>query len=760
MKSLAHTGSVLALVALTLGGCTGTPDESGDSISPHGPGTPKPSQPLTPGQPVTTQLSEADAAELEQLKQELGAVANLDAPGFAAKYAVPFSGSLGYSPLGAAGLDLIQKSALALPSAEQGVLDEHGFVISEKRRFPSFVYGYQTIYLEDLPVYVSADSILYAVHQSYDALLLRVEMYALVPTLTRLLGNMRAELGQGAGAALGAQARADADLYLGVALSLLGGKLVEPVAGASKAELKSLYDKAVAAKGEEVIELFDAERHLDFSQFEPRGHYTDFEEMKRYFRAMMWLGRIDFRILETQPDGSQLFHRRQLEGAYALRALMTAQSLGDWKRVDDTIGAFVGEHDSMVVPELDSLLADLGLGSANELAKASDATIAQAVVAGGYGTQRISSHIMINGLGSGTLPLSSSFLLFGQRYVLDSHVFSNVVYDRVQHGTEYRMLPNPLDAAFAAFGNDQAGLLLAPELAQWEYAPDLASMRVLADAHPAEYWQGNLYNLWLGMLRTLAPSPAVQSPKAVGLPAVTGTEAWGRRLLSTELASWSELRHDTILYAKQSYTGGASCEYPDAYVEPYPEFFTKLGAFASHGATLVAGLDFGQQSWLSTQVQAYFENLSFVAATLGKMAENQRSGAPHSAEQMAFINDAVVVSEGCGDPSLASGWYKKLFFDASQGITLDPIVADVHTQPTDEGGAMVGKVLHVGTGMPRLMVVTVDTCTGPRAYAGLVSSYFEHVTSDFQRLNDEDWSALVQAQTPPDVAWMKDIVVR
>lgn len=191
MKSLAHTGSVLALVALTLGGCTGTPDESGDSISPHGPGTPKPSQPLTPGQPVTTQLSEADAAELEQLKLELGAVANLDAPGFAAKYAVPFSGSLGYSPLGAAGLDLIQKSALALPSAEQGVLDEHGFVISEKRRFPSFVYGYQAIYLEDLPVYVSADSILYAVHQSYDALLLRVEMYALVPTLTRLLGNMR-----------------------------------------------------------------------------------------------------------------------------------------------------------------------------------------------------------------------------------------------------------------------------------------------------------------------------------------------------------------------------------------------------------------------------------------------------------------------------------------------------------------------------------------------------------------------------------------
>ena len=30
-----------------------------------------------------------------------------------------------------------------------------------------------------------------------------------------------------------------------------------------------------------------------------------------------------------------------------------------------------------------------------------------------------------------TLPLSRSFALLGQRYVVDSHVFSNVVFDRV-----------------------------------------------------------------------------------------------------------------------------------------------------------------------------------------------------------------------------------------------------------------------------------------------------------------------------------------
>src|SRR6185503_8109599 len=98
-----------------------------------------------------------------------------------------------------------------------------------------------------------------------------------------------------------------------------------------------------------------------------------------------------------------------------------------------------------------------------------DSKVAQVILDGGYGSQRISSQIMINGIGEGTLPLSSSFAFCGQRYVVDSHVFSNVVYDRVQAGKQMRMMPDPLDAAFAALGNDQAGMLLAPQIQKWQY---------------------------------------------------------------------------------------------------------------------------------------------------------------------------------------------------------------------------------------------------------------------------------------------------
>src|SRR5690606_5569348 len=111
--------------------------------------------------------SEDVEAAWQGLQEKLEGVRDLDADGFLALHAVPFE-PLGFDPLGAANLAIVQASNLALNEAETQRLAENGFVISERRRFPSFVHGYETIYAEDLPVYLSADSILHAVHRSYD----------------------------------------------------------------------------------------------------------------------------------------------------------------------------------------------------------------------------------------------------------------------------------------------------------------------------------------------------------------------------------------------------------------------------------------------------------------------------------------------------------------------------------------------------------------------------------------------------------------
>ncbi|WP_437878521.1 DUF3160 domain-containing protein [Sorangium sp. So ce513] len=728
---------------------------------PARPTDPPPARPTDPPRgPVPGPGADRDA-----LLAEREASARMTAEDFAARYRVPFASGLAYAPTNAESLSLLQGTALALDEDELAKLSANGFVISSKKSFPTFVYGYESIYALDLPLYVSADSILYAVHRSYNAILKALEHASLAPELGAMLKEMRARLAEGAGSELGAEARADADLFTAVALALLEGAPVAPVAGASAAAIDELVARAEAHQGTAPVRLFGADRIMDFSQFEPRGHYVDSARpvLARYFRSMMWLGRVDFRLVETRPDGAQILQRRQLEGAYVLRALAGGETLARYKRIDDAIQAFVGESDYMTLPELDELLDDLGLGDAAGLAGLPDERIVEVIVKGGHGTQQIASHIMVHGLDQGTTPLSSSFALLGQRYVVDSHVFSNVVYDRVKGGAVERMMPNPLDVAFAALGNDQAGQLLAPELGQFDYAPDLHMMRVLVGAHAEDFWGKNLYNRWLGALRELSPARALGDGGE--LPGVTKTEAWGRRLLNTQLASWAELRHDTLLYAKQSYTGTSLCEFPDAYVDPYPAFFARIAELAEHGGQIVDMLglpnDLPREQQLKDRVSGYFAQLRDVARTLGEMAANQRAGLPLTPEHLEFINQAVKVQRGCGDPYGAFGWYAQLFFDRAMSVKQDPTIADVHTQPTDAGGTPVGRVLHVATGLPRLMVVTADPCGGaPRAFVGLASSYFELITDGFARVDDQLWAGAIRSMTPEDVPWMKDLVSR
>jgi len=704
-----------------------------------------------------------------ELWDDLAEVADLDAAGFAERTQVDFE-TLDYDPSEAIGLELIQGSDLGMTEAELAKYQESGFVISTGRVFPHFSYGYASIYAQDLPLYISADSILYAMHTTYADILKSFEEQLLVPEVARMLERMRGALGT---ANLPSEVQRDLDVFLTVADSLITGELEAPLLSDNEAQVTSIYEDCVAAGAASTLTLFGAARELDFSQFKPRGHYTDSALLQRYFRAMIWLGRTDFRLLEADASGELQLNRRQAEAALALRSLMDDGANEAYASVDAIVTAFVGEHDTMTAPELDDLMSDLGVDGFAELADVSDDTMKQAIATGGYGAQRISSQIMVGGVGAGTTPLPASFALFGQRYVVDSHVFSNVVYDRVQLAGTQRMLPNPLDVAYAALGNDQAGMLLAPELETYDYAAALASMRTVVDSESEQVWQLNLYNRWLDALRSLSPSRAWASEAGETLPQVAKTEAWGRRLLNTQLASWAELRHDTILYTKQSYTAGGTCEYPDAYVDPYPEFFEKVAAFAEHALSVMAehGFVYDESVELSYDLDdpEFFKALAImnaekalrkfveVGGILAEMAESQRTGAPLSEAHMQFVNQAVTIDSGCGSPVGASGWYAGLFVDGASAIEWSPTIADVHTQPDDGAGNPVGKVLHVGTGDIRLMVTSVDTCSGPRAYVGLVSSYYERLEADWKRLDDEEWKGLLRSDPPESPAWVSSL---
>lgn len=713
---------------------------------------------LDPGGAVTLVVPPARAEALAQLGAALAADAPTTATEFSDRWKPKYATGLGYDPLLAQQVDLLQASNLRLNAAELSQLGRNGFAISARQPFPSFFFGYKAIYADDLPLFISADSILYAVHRSYDAILKEIEESYLAVSLEALLRGMHQALGAGAGSALPPSVRADADLYLTVARRLLYSQrwssfpreTIVPVAGASTATVDLLVSKATDASGLAEVALFgDPVRAIDFSQFKPRGHYVGDTALEAYFRAMIWLGRTDLRIVAKQR-----FVRRQFEVSLLLATLLDQERRGLWQKVDGTLRAFVGESDNMTVLDFEKLRVALGATELADVARRTDQELAQAITDGSFGIQRIASQVLFVPPGGANAPLDRAFLFLGQRYILDSEVLSNVVFDRVlPENGDRRMLPDPLDVGFAAMGNTHAAPLLADELPAYKNYPSaLHRARKLADGHEAAFWDGSLYHAWLGALRAMSP-PADLTALPPGLPAVAKTQAWSRRVLNTQLASWAELRHDTLLYAKQSYTAFPVCEFPDAYVDPYPELWAALARYAARGLDILTNT---LKAPTTMRAGAHFAELHTVALRLEDMAKRQLTGQAFTAEQLAWVNEAVTIKEvpNCGAPlQLADGWYVRLFYDREDSKKMDPTIADVHTNPFDS------EVLHVGTGTPRLMVMTAETCVGPRAYVGLVSSYYEKVTTGLQRLNDVEWSAELKT-FPPDVKWMQDLVSR
>src|SRR6185295_15552098 len=121
-----------------------------------------------------------------------------------------------------------------------------------------------------------------------DAVLERAETKYLITELDTLLQDLRRRLAKNHDG-FSETTLHDADVHLGVALSLLRGNLEEPVRGGSAERIAQLYQAAVAAQGPQPVALWQVPRVIDFSQMKPRGHYQDSQKLSQYFRAVMWL---------------------------------------------------------------------------------------------------------------------------------------------------------------------------------------------------------------------------------------------------------------------------------------------------------------------------------------------------------------------------------------------------------------------------------------------------------------------------------------
>lgn len=640
--------------------------------------------------------------------------------------------------------------AYGMDEADRARLESKGFVILPDVRFDSLPLGYQDSFVRDLPVLITVDSILLALHKSYDRMLMRLESNGLMGVLETVLSSMHQGI-----PALSAEnqepgfqaAVRDADLFLAVALTLLTGES-QTLHYAENAVALADILAGVESLSPRAIQLFGRTYPCagpgcayDFSQFKPRGHYTMDESLERYFRAMMWLGR-------TQAFVSR-YPREFLFTHVLHRLLVDGGAMADWNRLDRAIAAFVGESDNLTHTGYQQFLDDhpdllsSSMGDADQLA----AWMAS-LETGQYGNQKILSQIIAGDPMEeepGFLPPVYCFL--GQRFVLDSYVFNWVVYDRIRWlgAPVLRMMPDPLDALFV-LGHQEALPLLKNQIDTYHYAGNLHVLKTLVDSYDDSFWDASMYSVWLSTLGLLGADFTGQE-----FPAFMRTRDYAIKNLQTVAASWAELRHDTILYAKQSYTG-ITCDYPDGYVEPVPEFYARLGEFATRSSELLGNLGFSN-AWGINQVESFFGGFAETMRILEGISEKELAGLPRDPDETEFIKSLVVDESMCGGPPF-SGWYSELFFEGEDLVfDFSPTIADVHTDPNSS------EVMHVGTGFANPMVVLLSNHCGVRSYVGPVSSFYVHFESDFGRLTDEDWASRMKTDPePPRPSWTATIL--
>lgn len=633
--------------------------------------------------------------------------------------------------------DVTVATALLAEVGEPGVtaaLTEQGFVIRPgDYRQLHFVYD-DNLYSE-LPSYVTTDAAYHVWHLVFDKVLRDVEQETLLPALDGLVGGLLEGATDQAIELAGTPLAADADravqLYQ-VATALLGHDVdLGPLA----AEEKDLID----ARGTSIATSPITGCPVAYSMFTPRGHYTRTDDLTRFFLGMSALGQLGFCLPGTigAPGGEETFDPMRL-ALLATRPLVTDPDLlALWESIHEPTAFLVGTADDYRPHELADAATTVSPTWLDDPATLADDGALAAVV------EKLEAvrEVRINAD-------RASVLLMGTRFVLDGWILDQLLPPNV--GPDVAGNPRPLPSAVdvaAVLGSTLATEVQAASGAGdfAGYDEQLAELTAAVAERPVEEWGNTVYDAWLYALA------ASFAERGAAFPDHQRTEAWAAKGLQSGLGSYAELKHDTILYAKQAFAemGGDFLE-PETlrhWVEPDPVVYERLGAMAGLMRTGFAerGL-LGEQADLLDDTIELFDFLAHAART--ELAGDVLA-APDN-DRLRFIGAEL---EGF---AMRTG-----DLDESGGVDRDQdaaIVADIATGVSEDGSTIV---LEVGTGRFDRILVIVPGTEGFQVAVGAVYAFHEFVSETGERLTDESWREILDAgAAPARPAWQEVLFAR
>lgn len=631
--------------------------------------------------------------------------------------------------------NIINLKRFNLPESTKKLLLKNGFAIYPSRELEYFQVYESNLY-DEVPSFITTDSILHTYHIIFGYLMKDTEKQYLYEICTKMSKELLTESIKQYEECKNSDwsdAAKTNIAFNAVAAKLLDDKVKIPdnVAADVKAELSLIK----AHKGQSDSPILGIKE--DYTQYIPRSHYAGDPKLEKYFRALTWLGRASFSLKNNQG----------IQSAVLLTlAINNPKIRSQWTIIDEIVKFWVGESDNVTFYDINKSLLQIepsGL-TINKLVKDKAKTAILFTLLESLPAPKINS-LVGNQTGSkeNRDQQNKVFRLLGQRYTIDADIMQRLVFSEVQANPDgkVRMLPSGLDVA-AAFGSLSAINILSTkgETKFANYSQNLEKMKTQISSTSKDYWSKNLYNCWMFSIDQLL------EPQNDNYPMFMQSDAWELKELNTYLCSWAELKHDTQLYAKPVTAEAGYDENKDirGYVEPNPVLYARLQHLLRLTKT---GLK--ERNILSKKTGGVIELLDKTLSTLKAISIKELSGIALTNEE----HDSIKFYGGV----LSNIWEKSM--DPSEYANVIDLnkmnaasVADIANTPD-------GQTLQVGNGLLDLIIVIVPVEDSLRIAVGGVGSYYEFAHPASERLTDQAWREMIYAgKEPKRPNWILPII--
>ncbi len=592
------------------------------------------------------------------------------------------------------------------------------------------------------PCFVTTDLYLQLFHFYFDCLLRDIEEERLDSCVLVLHQMIRADLDKVVERKVNKQMTEAAEwlqAYTAIAKALQLEKPATDAPARYAAIVQDEVGKCTAA--ESCLSPFLGYTHVTFpyALFRPRGHYSRSEKLQRYFRTMMWL--------QTAPFSTDSISQMR-------RAALLAHVVGNnpaitklYRQITEPLTFLLGAPDNVDILQVydevkrSPLSIDKLLTSESEMV-----ALAKRVKQVAAGQTRI--------IPKDALSSVYKVNLMPQRYMPDAEVLQEMADTKTKPTTK-RKSPKALDL-MAAMGVSSAEKILLEELREGEHWPQYTEqLGKMKERMRQVDWKETVATRWIDALHELQTVPTYA-------PYFMQTHAWQKKSLNCALASYAELKHDAILYAKQpsgAECGGGGPPEPviKGYVEPSLAFWRKA---VELNKTYVEVLN--KYGLMTTKAEATSESIGGMAQFLLEISEKELAGKPLTNSE----NDQIeIIGSNIEYISLTLASRPEYYLDSWEDIMgadrKVSCIADVYTANAFNVPSAEKAVLYEAVGPAYEIYVVVEIEGQLWLTRGAVFSYreLERPVSDL-RLTDEEWQQ--RLETHPDdgtPSWMRQIIV-